>query len=130
MLGLGPSLAVTAPATYNVIPNLAPYEVTSNQFMSGLSFAMQGGNCSSAVLAMNMYIDTGGPSLEYDETILCHYASGANMDVPAASTQQFPTAAAAIIDVECYSERTSPVASGADMIGVGRAIVSGVMYVN
>jgi hypothetical protein len=121
--------AVYAPGVFSVIPVMDPYQTNRNGFVnSGMSLGMQGANCPAAVVAMDMYVDSGGQYLEYDRTILCHYSTGATMLVPSSVTSQFPAAGAAVVTVECYNQRIIEIDSGADMAGIGRAVINGVIY--
>ncbi len=61
--------------------------------------------------------------------MLCLFPGAGQHTIPGAFTSLFPEAAAAITHVECFAEVLTETGSGAMMSGVGRSIISGVMYI-
>ncbi len=121
--------SIYAPGVFSVIPTMDPLMTSRSIFISsGINLSMQGASCPAAVVSMDMYVDTGAQYLEYDRTILCQFSTGASMQVPSSVTSQFPGVGAAVVSVECYNERITVIESGANMSGIGRSVVNGVIY--
>ncbi len=116
-----------APAAFTTVPAMDPETTTPAAFQAGVTLAIQG-ECETAAVALDVYYP-GSPYLEYEETLLCLFPGVGQHTIPGAFTSLFPGAAAAITHVECYSELTTETGSGAMMSGIGRSIISGVMYI-
>jgi len=116
--------ALVAPAVVHTQPPMDPGTISPSQMSSGLDVSIQG-NCSSAVVNVNVHDDTGA----YTESVLCHFNNGQNMTVPGSYLGAYTNALGLVVEAECYSTTETVAASGAKVIGIGRSIASGIMYV-
>lgn len=117
--------ALVAPPVTQPQPSIAPGHIAPNQLSNGLQVNVPG-SCAPAVINVNVHDDTGA----YAESVLCHFHSGQGMVVPGAYISGYSTALAFVIEPECYVVTESIAASGAMVVGVGRSIASGIVYVD
>lgn len=114
--------SVSTPAPFTVTPNLNEGSVGVGQ-LAGLAFNMQPANCQDATVRVDVYDSDGF----YQISKLCRFPSGSNMVVDLSA---YSNALAFVPWVECAQVTETPVASGATMVGIGRALTVGVLMVN
>jgi hypothetical protein len=119
--------ALFTPPVFTTVPAMDPTEISPASFQAGVTLTIAG-ECETAAVALDLYYP-GSPYLEYEETVLCVFPGAGQHTIAGAYTSLFPEAAAAITHVECYSEVFTETGSGAMMSGIGRSIISGVMYI-
>ena len=118
------SSAVQAPGVVLTQPPMDPSTVSPSSLSSGLQVGIQGG-CSPAVVNLHVYdVDE-----YYWESVLCHFSSGQGMTVPGSYVSGYSSALAFVVEPECYVITESVAASGARVVGIGRSVASGVMYI-
>jgi len=118
------STAVMAPEVVQTQPPMAPGTISASMLSSGVQVSIQGG-CSPAVVNLHVYDGDG----VYWESVLCHFSSGQGMTVPGSYVSGYSSALAFVVEPECYVVTESVAASGARLVGIGRSVASGVMYI-
>ncbi len=119
------SSALVVPPVTQPQPSLAPGHISPAQLSGGLQVNVQG-SCAPAVINVNVHDDTGA----YWESVLCHFNSGQGMVVPGTYLTGYSTAMAFVVEPECYVVTEVPAASGAMVVGIGRSVASGIMYLD
>ena len=117
--------ALVAPPVTQPQPTIAPGHIASNQLSNGLQYNVQG-SCAPAVINVNVHDDTGA----YWESVLCHYNSGQGMSVPGTYLSSYAGAMAFVVEPECYTVTETQALSGATMVGIGRSVASGIVYLD
>jgi len=118
------SAALVAPPVVHTQPPMSPGQMSPSQLSSGLTLSIQG-NCSTAAVNVNVHDETGA----YFESVLCHFSSGQNMTVPGSYVGQYTSALGLVVEAECYSTTETTAASGAKVVGIGRSVYSGIMFI-
>ncbi len=116
--------ALVAPPSFTVTPEMAPGAITTSSLASGLTFQIQG-SCPMPVVNLDIFEEGG----TYVESVLCHFAGGPDLSIPGSYTNPYTGAIAVIPTVECYQKTETSLAGGSSLTGIGRVIVSGVLYV-
>lgn len=116
--------ALVPPPVVHMQPPMNPGTMAPSQLSQGLTVSIQG-NCSSAAVNINVHDVTGA----YVESVVCHYNNGQNMTVPGSYLGVYTDALGLVVEAECYSTTESVATSGAKIIGIGRSVASGIMYV-
>ena len=115
--------AVIPPPVVHMQPPMDPGTIAPSQLSQGLTLSIQG-NCSSAAVNINVHDDTGA----YVESVLCHFPNGQNMTVPGSYLGIYTYALGLVVEAECYTTTEATAASGARVVGIGRSVASGIMY--
>ncbi len=118
--------AITCPGTVTLNHTFTADYVYLSDFQSGMQIDVTG-DCDGVVVRVDMLDNTGGQYLEYDSTILCHFAGSGAVQIDPAAASQFSATAVGIVAVDCYDMNTTIIASGAAMTGLGRVYASGVI---
>jgi len=117
--------ALVAPPLTQPQPSLAPGHISPNQLSGGLLVNVSG-SCAPAVINVNVHDSTGA----YWESVLCHFGSGQGMTVPGTYLTGYSSALAFVVEPECYIVTENQAASGATVVGVGRSVASGIVYLD